>query len=106
MLLSSFITAPAATEFFTLSLHDALPICGCALLVHDSNNSLADARGRERLLQVVVAEWKRGDGGLEGLGILRREGPEGMLHTVGQLAEHVARDILRSLRHKEDAHAL
>src|SRR5438034_4803443 len=27
-----FYTAPSPTELYTLSLHDALPICACALL--------------------------------------------------------------------------
>ncbi len=77
-----------------------------ALLAQDGDHGLARAEAGEQFLQVVRRVREGLHRGLEGLLVVRGEGAQRVLDAVAELGEDVGGDVLRRLRHEEDADPL
>ncbi len=76
-----------------------------ALLAEHGHHGLADAEAGEEFFEVVGGVREGLHRRLQGLLVVRREGPERVLDPVAELREDVGRHVLRGLCDEEDAHA-
>ncbi len=80
---------------------------GAALLVQQRDQRFAHAEFGDGGLLVELRVVAHGlGGGVHRLLVARREGAQGMLHAVAELAQHRVRHVERVLRDEVHAHAL
>src|SRR6266853_2137784 len=62
-----FFNDTATTEIYTLSLHDALPIISCTIIVTDANDLTRPIHGRMPVVldQADIGPWLNGEVGTE-----------------------------------------